>query len=97
MPLPTCDISRLVVRRRRVRVQALGDVCEQREGAAGCWVCEGGGGGLGKGRGAGGVGLRHFEGDGWVRGRCGGDAVVVLVGDSRKGGLGDWERRTIWL
>lgn len=63
MPLPSGDISRLVVGRGRVCIKALGDVREETEVATRSWVGEGGGcGGLGEGRGAGGMCLWHFDG-----------------------------------
>jgi hypothetical protein len=52
-------VAGLVVCGWGVRVEALGDVCEEGEAAAGLWVGEVGGCGLGEGRG---VCLRHCEG-----------------------------------
>lgn len=80
MPFPSGNISRLVVCRGRVRVQALRDVCEERERAARCWMCEGDGLGLREGRGAGGVSLWHFDGGVEV---YGGETGRVLVGRIR--------------
>ena len=76
MPFP---LACLIIRCRRVRVQALRDVCEETEAAPGGGVCERGGLGLlGEGRRAGGVCLWHFDG-------CGGGEPVMglLVGRVR--------------